>query len=278
MSEWWQHIPTSFHPIAFTVGFLSVRWYALCFLVSFFSTFGYFLWRGRGGGLSQPIALWYDLFLWLFLGAIMGGHLGYFLLYQGAIFWQYPGIILPYDQATGVWVGVSGMSFHGGLIGVVIALWWFVKKRKLSLWPIADRIAEAAPLALLFGRAGNFLNQELVGRLTYVPWGMYFTVAPAEMLRHPSALYEAVGEGALLLLLMSVSRRSKRFHGEQSALFIVLYGSVRFILEYFREPDSGAAMLAQLWTPGQVYSGMMVVVGAVLFCWLRKKNHGTLEA
>ncbi len=278
MSFFWQHIPEYLDPIAFTVGFFSVRFYALFWLLGFFGAFGLFLWRMRQERYPGNVALWYDLFLALFLGAFLGGHLGYFLLYQPSVLWRFPEqVFWPVDLSTGAWIGLSGMSFHGGLMGALIILLVFVRKKKLLFWDIADRLVVALPIALFFGRIGNFLNQELYGRVTERPWGMFFVeAAPLGVLRHPSALYEAFGEGILLFLFLLFFTK-RLFRGGSSALFLIGYGSIRFFLEFFREPDMGASVWWGIWTSGQLYSGAMIAVGVVLFLWLRQKNHDILR-
>lgn len=274
---WWQHIPEYINPIAFTVGFLSIRFYALWFLAGFLGAFLFFLWKNRtnkeGGNLSDH----YDLFLTLFLGALLGGRLGFMLLYRPDILLVNPlSIIFPYDFSTGMWTGISGMSFHGGLLGVVAALYFFTKQRDIHFFMIADRVSLAVPIALFFGRMGNFFNQELFGRVTSMPWGMYFPEASLDVLRHPSALYEAFGEGVILFVFLWWLAPRIRFSGGISAALLMGYGLIRFVLEFFREPDFGAPLLGGVFTLGQSYSFLMIVFGVVFFLWLRKKNRDTL--
>lgn len=278
MIEWWQHIPEHINPIAFTVGFFSAHWYALCLLLGFLGAAGFFLWSTRA---VQEQKKWdaYDLLLALAFGALLGGRIGFVLLYRPDVFLDDPlRIVSPYDFASGQWTGISGMSFHGGLIGATLALFLCARRRRTSFFQVADVIALAVPIALFFGRIGNFLNQELYGRLTERAWGMYFPVAPAGALRHPSALYEALGEGVVLFCLLWWAKRRIRFSGGVSALFILGYGIIRFALEYFREPDAGAPIFWGTLTLGQVYSIPLVVIGAALFLWLREKSRGTLVA
>lgn len=280
MAEWWQHIPEHLNPIAFTVGFFSVHFYALWFLAGFLGAFLFFLWKNRANKEGGNPSDHYDLFLTLFLGALLGGRVGFMLLYRQDLLLVNPlGIILPYDFSTGMWTGISGMSFHGGLLGVVAALYFFTKQRGIHFFTIADRVSLAVPIALFFGRMGNFFNQELFGRVTNKPWGMYFPEAlPFGVLRHPSTLYEAFGEGIILFILLWWVAPRLRFSGGISAALLVGYGSIRFVLEYFREPDLGAPIIGGMFTLGQGYSFLMIVAGAVLFLWLRQKNRDTLVA
>lgn len=278
MQEWWQHIPEYIDPIVFTVGFFSLYWYSLLFLSGFFGAFLFLRWFVKKRSTNMKPGDILDMCLDLFLGALIGGRLGFVLLYRPDIFLNDPlKVIWPYDLESGVWTGLSGMSFHGGLIGAVIALFLFVRRRGGKFWEIADLVALATPIALFFGRVGNFLNQELYGRITDRPWGMYFPFADTA-LRHPSALYEAALEGMVLFLVLFLLRRRRIFQGGLSALFLVLYGTFRFMAEYVREPDFGAPLIVHIFTLGQVYSGVMMIAGALLFVWLRQKNRDTLKA
>lgn len=277
MQEWWQHLPQEIDPIVFTVGFFSLHWYAVSWLV--------------GLSLAWAAALWYrehhvpslsregiaDLFLVLFLGALLGGHLGYLFFYRPDILITDPvGFWLPFD-ATGAWAGISGMSFHGGLIGVIIALLWFVRKNRLPFFAVADLVSLVAPLALFFGRIGNFLALELYGRTTMSPLGMYFPGAPgATALCHPSALYEALGEGALLFFFLYWVGKQVKLPGTLSALFLIGYGAIRFLLEWFREPDPGLPLVGGVLTQGQWLSLVLIICGGALLLWLRRKNYAKI--
>ncbi|MBP9727987.1 MAG: prolipoprotein diacylglyceryl transferase [Candidatus Moranbacteria bacterium] len=277
LGSFWQHLPEQIHPIAFTVGFFSVHWYALCWLTGFFFALLLVI-RYRKKfcpGLSEEDAV--DLLLFLFLGAFIGGHLGYAFFYRPDIFLADPiGYFVPYHFATG-WSGISGMSFHGGLIGVVLALLFFVTKRKLNFLAVADLVSFVAPVALFFGRIGNFLAGELYGRMTDVSLGMYFPGAPGGYaLRHPSALYEALGEGLVLWGILLLVTRYQKFPGEVSAWFLIGYSCVRFLVEYVREPDRGVALLYDVLTRGQVLSVLVFVGGLGWFIWLQRKNRAKI--
>lgn len=274
MGFYWQHIPEHLNPIVFTVGFFSVRFYALCWLLGFLSAFSFFVWWTKEKPYFRNFWHQYDFFLQLFFGALVGGRLGFVALYHPEML-RHPWLILwPYD-ALGQWMGIGGMSFHGGLIGVMIVLLFQSGTVKDFFWQRVDAVALSAPLALFFGRIGNFLNGELAGRVTTVPWGMYFFGQNQE-LRHPSALYEAFGEGVLLWVFLYLMRRWIVFPGAMSALFLMGYGGIRFVLEYFREPEGGILVL-DIWTLGQVYSLPLLVVGSVLMLWFWKKNRATIR-
>lgn len=278
MIAWWQHIPEHIDPIAFTVGFFSVHWYALFWLGGFVAAF---VWARRFKSFFDVTLSdegLFDLFLLLFLGAFFGGHLGYAILYRPDIFLANPwGFFLPYQEVGGGWSGIAGMSFHGGLTGVLSVLILFVRRKNLSFWSVADLIAFAAPVAIFFGRLGNFFALELYGRVTRVVWGMYFPGDPGGfVLRHPSSLYEAIGEGAFLLLSLFLLRRVFA-SGQLAASFLFGYGTIRFFIEYLREPDRGLALVFGILTRGQFFSLFLMVFGTLLFLWLRQKNYGKIN-
>ncbi len=277
MQDWWQHIPLTLHPIAFTVGFFSIYWYALFFLTGFLAALGFVLLLVRKNQDGMTAEVMVDLALWLFFGALLGGRLGYAFFYAPDLFLAQPlQFFSPYDFTHGQWTGIAGMSYHGGLIGVVAVLFWFTKKRELSFWQVADLWVLAAPIGLFFGRLGNFFNLELYGRLTGRPWGMFFPGAePIGFLRHPSSLYEAALEGCVLFCLLWTARARVRVPGILTSLFVISYAVIRFFLEYVREPDSGVGLFYSL-TRGQVLSLVMLFVGAGLFFWLHRKNYAKI--
>lgn len=273
--NWWQHLPGQIDPIVFTVGFLSLRWYALMWLAGL--ALAWFMARRLASSLLLPAESWFDLFFSLFLGAWLGGRIGFALWYRPDWFLAHPmSIILPF-ASDGSWTGISGMSFHGGLLGVVAALYWFSRRHRLNFLLLADIVALVAPLALFSGRIGNFLNLELYGRVTSVPWGMYFPGVIPSTLRHPSTLYEALLEGVLLFAVLFIVRSRIHLAGGLSALFLVIYGILRFLVEYVREPDRGVVLLYGVLTRGQALSLVMIASGALLFLWLRRQNHDRIE-
>lgn len=277
MREWWQHIPEHIDPIAFTVGFFSVHWYALCWIVGFSIALSMAM-RYREEfceGLSREDVL--DLFLFLFVGALIGGRIGYALFYRPDIFLANPlGFFSPYHVSTG-WSGIAGMSFHGGLLGVVLALSLFAARRKVRFFPVADLVSFVAPIALFFGRIGNFLAGELYGRATTFSFGMYVpeTVGMG-VLRHPSALYEAFLEGIFLFVVLFFLKQRKKISGEIALWFLMGYGVIRFFVEYTREPDPGIAFLFGL-TRGQFLSSILFIFGCIVWLWLWTKNRGKMK-
>jgi phosphatidylglycerol:prolipoprotein diacylglycerol transferase len=256
-----------FDPVALQLGPLAVRWYGLMYLVGF----GLVWLAGRHRIARNPGGVWRnadldDALFYGILGTIIGGRLGYVLFYKlgeyAAVPWK-----LFY-----VWEG--GMSFHGGFIGVVIAMVLFAHRRRQDWLRITDFIAPLAPLALGAGRIGNFINAELWGRPAELPWAMVFPNVDA-IARHPSQLYEFALEGVALFALLWWFTRKPRPRGAASALFLVGYGVFRFAVEYTREPDSFLGPLALGLTMGQWLSLPMVIAGIALLAWaLRPRPAG----
>lgn len=290
MQEWWRHIPGTLDPIAFTIGFFSVYWYALFFLGGFFAILFLSVRLARRGEAPCPEECVSDLLFSVFFGALIGGRIGYALLYNPDAFLASPLMILsPYDFESGRWVGISGMSYHGGLVGTIAVSYWFVRRRGLPFWQTADFLAFLAPIAIFFGRLGNFFNIELYGRITGQPWGMVFPgVAPIGGLRHPSTLYEAFFEGILLFLLLLFFRKKMPFSGVPArnamrsdagglaCIFMLLYAAFRFTMEFFRSPDPQLGFFFGAFTLGQLLSFAMFVAAGAMFSWLKRKNRAKM--
>ena len=226
-------IHPQFDPIALQLGPLAVRWYGLMYVAAFIL----FVVLGRLHAARRPELRWDrnqidDLLFFGMLGVVVGGRLGEVLLYQPGWYFSHPGEILA------VWKG--GMSFHGGFIGVLAALAWFGKKNGRSFLEVGDFVAPLVPTGLLFGRLGNFINGELWGRPADpgLPWAMIFPHVDA-LPRHPSQIYQAAGEGLLLFALLWVFSSRPRALGRVSGLFLAGYGTLRFLAEFFRNPDPG---------------------------------------
>ncbi|RUO62545.1 prolipoprotein diacylglyceryl transferase [Pseudidiomarina insulisalsae] len=252
----------SIDPVIFSIGPLALRWYGLMYLLGL--GFAY-LWGKRQCEMPHYAKLGWtdkrfsDLLFWSFVGGvIVGGRLGYVLFYQFDYFLANP--LYLFDMSTG------GMSFHGGLLGVVIVLAIFAKVTNIHLLRVGDFIAPLVPMGLFFGRIGNFINGELWGRVTDVPWAMIFPAAGPEP-RHPSQLYQAALEGLLLFIILAIYSRKPRPMGAVSGLFLVGYGTARFIIENFREPDEHLGLLYFGWSMGQWLSAPMIVVGALMMVW-----------
>ncbi len=249
-----------FDPIAIQLfGPLAIRWYGLTYLIGFALIWmvGRYAIRTRP---HSPVSAQHfdDLLFYGILGAILGGRLGYVLFYKFGDYLAEPWKIFF------VWEG--GMSFHGGFLGVIIALWWYAKSRGLSWLAITDFIAPLVPLGLGAGRLGNFINAELWGRATAGPWAMIFPNVD-RVPRHPSQLYEFALEGVVLFVALWWIAAKPRPCGAVSACFLVGYGAFRFAVEYTREPDSFLGLLALGLTMGQWLSLPMVIAGAALLAW-----------
>jgi phosphatidylglycerol:prolipoprotein diacylglycerol transferase len=245
----------NFDPIALQLGPLAIRWYALAYIAGLSAGWGYILLLLRTPPKSMTNEQVGDFFTWAILGVIIGGRLGYVLFYMTGYYLRHP------IEALYVWQG--GMSFHGGLLGVCGAIILFSRKRKLNLWATADLIAAAAPIGLLLGRIANFINGELFGRATDVPWAMVFPGGGPDG-RHPSQLYEASLEGLVLFIVLFVAIRffgARRYPGLVTGLFLVGYGLARFIVEFFREPDAHLGVLFQFITMGQLLSLPLIAAG-----------------
>ena len=248
-------------PVAFSIGPLAVRWYGLMYLVGFAAAW----WLGvrRIGQNRAPItrAQLDDLVFLAVLGVILGGRLGYVLFYK-------PGYYLVHPlESFAVWQG--GMSFHGGLLGVMAAMAFAAWRHRIDYLRLMDFVAPLCPLGLAAGRLGNFINGELWGRVTDLPWGMVFRNAGAAP-RHPSQLYEFALEGLALFALLWWFSAKPRRRGQVSALFLIGYGAFRFIAEFGREPDAFLGFLALGLTMGQWLCLPMILGGLGLYAWSRR--------
>ncbi len=266
-------IHPQFNPVALDLGLLQIHWYGLSYLAAF----GLCYWLATRRILQAPYAAggWTprdveDLLFFVIVGVILGGRLGYVLFYKPAFYFANPAEIIA------VWKG--GMAFHGGLIGVIVAMGVFAWRRGRRFFEVADLIAPVVPVGLACGRVGNFINGELWGRAAdaTLPWAMVFPQSGTDVPRHPSQLYQFLLEGLLLFVLLWWYGRSRSAHvrtdgsvlwGRVSGLFLIGYGAFRFIAEYFREPDSFLGLLALNLSMGQWLCVPMLAIGAVI--WLR---------
>lgn len=252
-------------PVAISLGPLKVHWYGLTYLVGFLV--GWWLGRIRARKPWSPIneQQMGDVLFYIAIGVILGGRFGYVLFYNFDRFLMDPLWLLR------VWEG--GMSFHGGLLGVMLAMWWFGRNVGRSFFEIADFIAPLVPVGLGAGRIGNFINGELWGRATEVPWGMVFPQAPDDLARHPSQLYQFALEGVVLFVALWWFSSRPRPKMAVSGLFLTLYGCFRFLVEFVREPDPQLGYLAFDWlTMGQLLSTPMILAGlALMFMAYRRQ-------
>lgn len=277
-----------FDPVAIQLGPLAVRWYGLMYLLAFIQI----VILGKFQARQNLLTGWHprdvdDMLFYGVFGTILGGRLGYVFFYKPFYYFAHPAEMLA------IWQG--GMSFHGGFLGVLIALWLYARNRNKRWLEVTDFVAPLVPLGLAFGRLGNFINGELWGRVTSAtaPWAVYFPQAAAEdkawitafpqeaaarglaavyervgmLPRHPSQLYESALEGFVLFALIWLYARHRRPLGAVSGLFLIGYGSFRFLVEYAREPDSFLGMLALGMSMGQWLSLPMIVIGVLMMLW-----------
>ena len=253
-----------FDPVAFHVGPLAVRWYGIMYLIGFIL----FIVLGRRRARAQMLTGWRpsdvdDMLFFGVFGVILGGRLGYVLFYKPLYYFAHP------LEVFQVWHG--GMSFHGGFLGVLIALWFFARRRHKALLDVTDFVAPLCPLGLAAGRLGNFINGELVGRPADVPWAMVFPQVD-QLPRHPSQLYEFGLEGVLLFIILWIYASRHRPRGAISGLFLIGYGTFRFIAEFARAPDNFLGFLAGGMTMGQWLSMPMIVAGLLLMLWAYRRS------
>ena len=257
-------IHPQFDPVALHLGPLSVRWYGLMYLLAFVIV----LMLGRYRIRTQPWLSWTNrdlddiLFLGV-LGAVLGGRLGYVLFYKCSEYL--------YDPVRILFLWEGGMSFHGGFLGVLAAMLWFARSRHKSWLAVTDFIAPLIPLGLGAGRIGNFINAELWGRPANVPWAMVFPHVD-NLPRHPSQLYEFILEGLVLFALLWWFSRRWRPVGAVSGVFLIGYGTLRFLVEFTREPDGFLGLLALGLSMGQWLSLPMVIAGIVLLAWSNRRR------
>jgi len=273
---WWQHLPQNISPVIFEIGWFKLQYYGLMYIVAFGITYFLVLHRlkyeKRFEFTTDQIK---DIMTYLIIGLIVGARLGYVLFYNFSYYIHHPlEIILPFSFSNGItFTGISGMSYHGGLIGATIAAWVYFYKAKLNWWSAVDLFVPVVPLGYTFGRLGNFINGELFGRVTTSSIGMYFPLAPAGELRHPSQLYEAFFEGIFLFLILWNIRKIKIPTGAMLALYLIGYGTIRFFIEYFREPDAHLGFVLLSFSMGQILCLLMIAAGIFLYVYLGRRTH-----
>ena len=256
----------NFDPIALHLGPLAIRWYGLMYVLGFIAFIALGKWRirrGLGHGLTERDVD--DMLVYGVFGVILGGRLGYVLFYKPDFYFAHPAEIVK------IWTG--GMSFHGGLLGVLIAVAIFCHSRGRKWLATMDFVAPLAPLGLAAGRIGNFINGELPGRPTTMPWGMWFPQTdPQPLARHPSELYEFGLEGITLFIILWIYSRKPRPMGAISGAFLIGYGCFRFLVEFTRAPDDFLGLLALGLSMGQWLSLPMIMIGIAMMVWAYRKR------
>jgi phosphatidylglycerol:prolipoprotein diacylglycerol transferase len=253
MQEWF------FNPVMFSIGPVKAHWYGFMYAVSFFLGYLWLFYSKRGKQLDNRLKD--PLILYVILGIVLGGRIGYILFYNLSYFFANPLKIIA------VWEG--GMSFHGGLLGTAAALALFVKKYKVKFWVLGDIVTSFAPVGLFFAKIGNFINGELYGRIAQ-NFCLHFPSDPANC-RYPSQLLEAFLEGIVLFIILHFISRKTKKTGIISAWFLALYGLFRIIVEFVREPDAHIGFLFGFMTEGQLLSSFMLICGTALLLAARKK-------
>jgi phosphatidylglycerol:prolipoprotein diacylglycerol transferase len=272
--SWWNHIPEHINPDIIQIGSFQIRYYGLMYFVAFAITYLLVLYRLKTERYEYSKAVIQEYFIWAILGVMLGGRFGFVLFYDLKYFISHPlRIICPFDYSNGFhYIGLFGMSYHGGLVGVILASLFFCYRNKINPWHFADLLTPVIPLGYTFGRLGNFLNGELFGRVTSLPWGMYFPLDPTGQLRHPSQLYEAFFEGIFLFVILWSIRKKRLFNGFHFSLYIIGYGLVRFCIEFVREPDPGLGSIWCLFTMGQLLSIAMIFAGTFIMLIKRRQT------
>ncbi len=255
-------------PVLIDFGFIAIRWYSLAYI--FGIVIGWWLGKRIIDHIIKHSTIKFDkkefddLVTYLIISIIIGGRLGYITFYNLSYY-----VANPLDVIK-VWEG--GMSFHGALIGIIIGTYLFSIKKKVQTFFLLDVVACVSPIGIFLGRIANFINGELIGKTTNVPWSVIFPFKDM-LTRHPSQLYEAALEGVILfILLITFMYRNKYKIGTSSCLFLIFYGFFRVVAEYFREPDAQMGYLFDLFSMGTLLSLLMIISGLIIFSILRKKN------
>ncbi len=269
--DFWNNIYNNFNPVAFNLGTLSVHWYGIMYALALLSAIYIGHWIVKKDNLDISKDTLDSYIWWVEIGVILGARIGYILFYDTntSYYLTHPWQIFNPFADDGTFVGISGMSYHGALAGFIIASLLWCKKNKISFWFMVDIAALAVPLGYIFGRIGNFINKELVGRATDVPWGIYVN----GILRHPSALYEAFLEGFVVFVILFLIRTKKQFDGQLGLLYVILYSIMRIIAETFRQPDIQLGfLLGTSWlTMGMIISFIFAILCIIVYVIVLKR-------
>lgn len=273
--DFWQHIPEKLDPVLFEIGGFKLQYYGLMYIVAFALTYGMAFYRlkteERFDVSREQVE---NLLMNMILGLLIGARLGYVLFYNLPYYINHPAeIILPFEFSNGFrFTGITGMSYHGGAIGVLLASWLYIRRAGLDFLEMADLLIPVIPLGYTFGRIGNFINGELYGRVTTSPIGMYFPEAYGAEMRHPSQLYEAFFEGVFLFGILWMLRKRVRIKGSMLAFYLLGYGLIRFVIEFFREPDAHIGFVFMSLSVGQLLCGAMILSGILIYAFLRSRQ------
>jgi len=277
----WSELPLKLNPIAFTIGNFSLRWYSLGYLLTLLTI--YLFLKHKFATKTAPKNLTTDklenILFFSFLGALLGGRLGYAIFYDWSNFIAHPLLTFWPFSTQGTFTGFYGMSFHGGLLGALLTAKIICKKYSIPFYEFLNFFIPAFPLGYFWGRLGNFINGELYGRQTNNKIGMYFSEnnKAQHLLRHPSQLYEALGESILLFFILNHFSKQKKWQNKLFPLFLIFYGIIRFVIEFFRQPDPQLGFIAFGWlTMGQALCLGMIGVG-LLFLILANKNESSKQ-
>lgn len=253
----------SIDPVILKIGPFALRWYGLMYILGFISSYLLVIYQIRKKSMNIKREFIDDLYFYLILGLITGARLGYILFYNLEFYIKNP------LEVFIIWHG--GMSFHGGLLGTFLAGLFFIRKRKMVFFKIADLIIPTAPIGLGLGRIGNFINGELYGKPSSLPWAMIFPDAGV-IPRHPSQLYEAFFEGLCLFLILWFYKDRKKHEGDVFSVFLILYGIFRIFCEFFREPDAQIGYIFGFLTMGQILSFIMICLGCFIKFYISKNS------
>lgn len=267
--SFWNNIYASFNPVAFSIGSFAIHWYGIMYMLALLSALYIAKWMVKHDNLPFSNAILDNYFIWIEIGIILGARMGYIFFYDNHVGYY---LTHPWQMFNpfldGTFVGIRGMSYHGAIVGFLLATWLFGLRYKMQMWGLLDLVALCVPVGYIFGRIGNFLNQELIGRPTDVAWGIYVD----GVLRHPSQLYEAVLEGLVVFILLYIYRNYQKVSGELIAFYGLFYSLARFGAEFFREPDFHIGFVYGEWmSKGQALSLVMAFVSLLLCIFIRKR-------
>ncbi|MFZ1626181.1 MAG: prolipoprotein diacylglyceryl transferase [Candidatus Moraniibacteriota bacterium] len=271
MPSFWQVLPLTLDPVAGHIAGLPVTWYAIMYILGALFSALYFVVLAKKQGILMDASVSIEVIVSILWGVLIGARLGYVFFYGGNEFLREPWrIISPYDFGIDQWIGIRGMSFHGGLVGGAVGLFMFTREAKREFLRFADVLVQAVPIAIFFGRIGNFLNQEIMGRAVTGSWGMYFP-ATDQLLLHPVTLYEAAFEGLFLFIVMFILGRITATPGRLTAFFLFLYAGIRYLAEGYRAIPLPEDLVLGYFSVGQALSLALVVLGLVILILPRRR-------